>query len=58
VGISFLLSAWYSLLVTPLMIFLVYLISWKEEEELVREFGKEYDDYKKNVPMLLPKIKK
>jgi len=57
-GISFLLSAWYSLLVTPLMIFLVYLISWKEEEELVREFGKEYEDYKKNVPMLLPKIKK
>jgi len=40
------------------MIFLVYLISWKEEEELTREFGKEYDDYKKNVPMLLPKIKK
>ncbi|MHA2061136.1 MAG: methyltransferase family protein [Candidatus Sifarchaeia archaeon] len=58
VGISFLLSAWYSLLVTPLMIFLVYLLSCKEEEELVREFGKEYEDYKKNVPMLLPKMKK
>ena len=54
-GISFLLSAWYSLLATPLMVLLVYLISKKEEEELVREFGKEYKDYKKKVPMLIPK---
>ncbi|WP_287585037.1 isoprenylcysteine carboxylmethyltransferase family protein [Candidatus Borrarchaeum sp.] len=58
VGISFLLSAIYSLFFTPLMILLVYLISWKEEKELVREFGKEYEDYKKKVPMLLPKIRK
>lgn len=58
VGITVLLSAWYSLLVTPLMIILVYLISRKEEEELVREFGKEYEDYKKRVPMLLPKLRK
>ncbi len=58
VGISFLLSAWYSLLVSPLMILLVYLISRKEEEELIKEFSKEYEDYKKRVPMLLPKFKK
>ena len=58
VGITFLLSAWYSLLVSPLMIFLVYLISRKEEEELIKEFSKEYEDYKKKVPMLLPKFKK
>jgi protein-S-isoprenylcysteine O-methyltransferase Ste14 len=44
VGISFLLSAWYSLLSTPLMIALVYLISRKEEEELIKEFGKKYED--------------
>jgi len=31
VGVSFLLSAWYSLLVTPLVVVLVYLISKKEE---------------------------
>ena len=54
-GVSFVLSAWYSLLVTPLMVLLVYLISRKEEEELVREFGKEYKDYAKKVPMLIPK---
>ena len=54
-GISFQLSAWYSLLSTPLMVVLIYLISKKEEEELIKEFGKEYEDYKKKVPMLIPK---
>jgi len=57
VGISFLFSAGYSLLFTPLMIALIYLISRKEEEELIREFGKEYEDYKKKAPMLLPRLK-
>ena len=54
VGISFLLSASYSLLSTPLMAFLVYLISRKEEKELIKEFGKEYEDYRKKVSMFLP----
>ncbi|MFQ6074020.1 MAG: methyltransferase family protein [Candidatus Bathyarchaeia archaeon] len=58
VGISLLLSAWYSLLFTPLMIMLIYLISRKEEEELIREFGREYEDYKKRVPMLIPKLRR
>ncbi len=58
VGISFLFSAWYSLVATPLMVVLVYLVSRKEEEELIREFGKEYEDYKKNVPMLIPKLRR
>jgi protein-S-isoprenylcysteine O-methyltransferase Ste14 len=56
-GICFLLSAWYSLLSTPLMVAIIYLISRKEEEELVKEFGKEYEKYKKKVPMLLAKIR-
>ena len=58
VGISSLLSAWYSLLSTPLMSVLIFLISKKEEEELIREFGKEYEDYKKKVPMLIPKLRR
>ena len=53
VGISFLLSASYSLLSTPLMALLVYLISKKEEKELIKEFGKEYEDYRKRVTMFL-----
>ncbi len=55
VGISFLLSAWYSLISTPLMVLLIFLISNKEEEELTKEFGNEYENYKKKVPMLMPK---
>jgi protein-S-isoprenylcysteine O-methyltransferase Ste14 len=56
-GISILLSAFYSLLLTPIMIALVYLISRKEEKEILREFGKEYEDYRDEVPMLIPKLK-
>ena len=56
-GTSFLLSAWYSLLSTPLMVLLVFLISEKEEKELTKEFGTEYEDYKKKVPMFMPKAR-
>ena len=56
-GISFLLSAGYSLLLTPLTVVLIYLISKKEEEELIKEFGKEYEDYKKKAPMLIPRLR-
>lgn len=55
VGVSFLLSASYSLLSTPLIAALIYFISRKEEDELTKEFGKEYVDYKKRVPMVLPR---
>ena len=54
IGVSFLLSGIYSLLVTPLVIALIFTISWKEENELTKEFGQEYADYKKKVPMLIP----
>ena len=57
VGVSFLLTAWYSFLVTPLIVVLVYLVSKKEEEELIREFGKEYKDYTKEVSMFKPRIR-
>jgi protein-S-isoprenylcysteine O-methyltransferase Ste14 len=56
IGFSFILSGLYSLLVTPLVIALVYIISWKEEIELTKEFGQKYADYKMKVPMLIPKI--
>ena len=54
IGISILLSAWYSTLFTPVLIALIYLISKKEADELIKEFGKEYNDYKQEVPMLVP----
>ena len=56
VGISFLLSAWYSLVSTPFMIVVVYLIARKEEVELVKEFGEAYENYQKRVPMLMPRV--
>jgi protein-S-isoprenylcysteine O-methyltransferase Ste14 len=55
IGFSILLSATFSLLVTPLVVAEIYLISRKEESELSKEFGKEYENYKTKVPMLLPR---
>jgi protein-S-isoprenylcysteine O-methyltransferase Ste14 len=55
-GFSFLLSGLYCLLSTPLIALIIYLISRKEETELTKEFGKEYMDYKKKTPMLIPKL--
>jgi protein-S-isoprenylcysteine O-methyltransferase Ste14 len=57
VGISFLFSAWYSLLSTPIMVLLVFLISRKEEKELSKEFDKEYQFYAEKVPMFLPRFR-
>ncbi len=57
VGASFLFSAYYSLLLTPMVIIINYILCWKEEQELVREFGEEYQTYRKNVPMLIPKVR-
>jgi len=58
VGFTFLLSALYSLLFTPFLVGLLYLISRKEEEELTREFGREYEEYKRKVPMFIPRFGK
>ncbi len=55
-GMTFLLSGLYSLLVTPFVIVVNYLIARKEEIELLREFGDEYAEYKKRVPMFIPRL--
>ncbi len=57
VGFSFLLSAYYSILFTPVLASIVYMISKKEEEELIKEFGDEYRDYRERVPMLIPRLR-
>jgi len=58
IGISFLLSSLFSLIFTPLVILLNILVAWKEEKELIKEFGEDYETYKENVPMFFPKLKK
>ena len=58
IGISFLLSSGFSLIFTPFVILLNFLISWKEEKELIKEFSDEYTSYREKVPMFIPKLKK
>jgi protein-S-isoprenylcysteine O-methyltransferase Ste14 len=57
IGVSILIGAFYALLATPLIIFYNYITAWKEEKELIHEFGKDYEDYQKKVPMLYPRIR-
>lgn len=57
IGISLLLSSLFSILSTPLIIVVLFLFSWKEEKELLREFGKEYEEYKRKTPMLIPRVR-
>ncbi|UCD95750.1 MAG: isoprenylcysteine carboxylmethyltransferase family protein [Candidatus Bathyarchaeota archaeon] len=56
VGVSILLSAWFSTIITPLIFLLLLLISYKEEKELVKEFGSEYEEYKGKVSMFIPRL--
>jgi protein-S-isoprenylcysteine O-methyltransferase Ste14 len=58
VGMSVLVSGWLSLLVTPILIYFDYLVAAKEETELIRIFGQEYYDYRKQVPMFFPRTKR
>jgi len=58
IGISLMLSSLFSLIFTPLVILLNFLVSWKEEKELIKEFGEDYTKYKEKVPMFIPKFKK
>jgi len=57
IGITFLLSSFYSLLVTPLVIIINYVLCWKEEKELVKNFGDDYEQYRESVPMFFPKLR-
>ena len=54
-GVSILFGSRDALLVSPIVLGVVYLISWKEEKELVKEYGREYLKYQKEVPMLIPR---
>ncbi|MFW6110907.1 MAG: methyltransferase family protein [Thermoproteota archaeon] len=56
VGLTFFFSAGYSLMFTPVLVVLIYLVSKKEEEELIREFGNKYRKYQRRVPMFIPEF--
>ncbi|MBN1216186.1 MAG: isoprenylcysteine carboxylmethyltransferase family protein [Candidatus Lokiarchaeota archaeon] len=59
IGISILLSAFYSLISSPIIIFIIYIEIRKEEKELTIDFGDVYNNYRKKVSMFIPfKIRK
>jgi protein-S-isoprenylcysteine O-methyltransferase Ste14 len=57
IGFSVLFAGLFSLLAIPIIVIYNYLISRKEEIELIKEFGKEYEEYKKKVPMFIPRLR-
>ena len=58
IGMCIVLSAWYALLLTPVFLIFDYLVARKEERELLRLFGMEYEQYKAEVPMFVPGLGK
>jgi protein-S-isoprenylcysteine O-methyltransferase Ste14 len=57
IGASVLLSARDSLLLSPVILLILYIVCRKEEAELVKEFGEDYAEYRERVPMLHPRIR-
>jgi protein-S-isoprenylcysteine O-methyltransferase Ste14 len=57
IGVTFLFSAEYSLIITPMIAVYLFVISKKEEKELLNEFRDDYRKYMDKVPMFLPKLK-
>ncbi len=58
IGITVLLSALYSLIFFPFMVLIIYFISKKEEKELIKDFGEEYEKYRNRVPMFIPRLRR
>lgn len=57
-GMCLLFSAWYALLFTPLFLIFDYLVAAKEEKELLRVFSKDYEAYRRKVPMFVPRLRR
>jgi len=41
----------------PVLVFLYYRLANEEDKQMQEKFGKEFDEYKENVPMFIPKLK-
>lgn len=53
---TFLFSSWWSLLVFIVSLPVVYYMIRREDRKLIQKYGQEYEQYRKQVPMFLPKI--
>ncbi len=58
IGFSFLLSGLFALIATPVIFLILYVFAHKEETELANDFGQDYKEYQKKVPMLVPRFGK
>ena len=54
-GVSLFLGSRDALLATPVILIAVYALCWKEEVELVKEYGHNYLKYQREVPMFFPR---
>ena len=60
ITISFLLQ-WPSLttlIMWPILLFAYYKLATREEKEIERQFGQEFQEYRRNVPAFLPQFRK
>ncbi|MFW9854847.1 MAG: methyltransferase family protein [Candidatus Thorarchaeota archaeon] len=57
-ALSILFSSFYSLLITPFIGGYLYFLVWKEEKELLKEFGSTYEAYQSRVPKFFPITRK
>lgn len=55
---AFFFSSLWSLSAFIISLFPVYYLIQREEEKLIRKYGEEYKQYREQVPMFLPKIKR
>jgi protein-S-isoprenylcysteine O-methyltransferase Ste14 len=56
-GWSAVFGSWIGLALVPAWAFLVYLMSFLEEDRMIEVYGDEYRRYRKEVPRLFPFIK-
>lgn len=55
-GINFLWPTFSTLVLWPILALLYYKLAKEEEKLLEEKFGEEYKEYKRNVPMFIPRL--
>ncbi|MGB9959190.1 MAG: methyltransferase family protein [Candidatus Bathyarchaeales archaeon] len=55
-GIAFLWPTFSTIILWPILALLYYKLAKEEEKILEEKFGKEYKEYKNNVPMFIPRL--